>query len=104
MGGLAARSGDCNCLPKTCNRSFGAECGVLEDGCGGQVNCLCELRETTTSTTTTVTTISTTSQSTTTTRCKPRDKCDEGMHCGFQSDGCGGKLACGSSAGSCLTG
>jgi len=104
LTGLTARSGHCNCLPKLCNRSFGAACGILEDGCGGQVNCSCALQETTTSTTTTVTTIATTPPTTTTTTCKPRDKCDEGMQCGFQSDGCGGKLACGSSAGSCITG
>ena len=27
--------------------------------------------------------------------CVPRKECDPGVECGFQDDGCGGKVACG---------
>lgn len=76
-----------NSCPKT------AQCGAISNGCGaaypcapgGQTKCV---------------------QKNTVTQephmcqdlmciCKPKDKCDKGLNCGFQDNGCGGQVACG---------
>ncbi len=33
--------------------------------------------------------------------CEPKLRCDNGLECGAQEDGCGGKLYCGPIGGSC---